>query len=126
MESKINVNVNVNVMVVENNFIAQRLAEIILSELGCKVEIAKDGETALGMFKANKYNLVLMDIGLPGMDGIETTKEIRKFEQEAGLVAVPIIALSVADDVPWREAGMNDFISKPLYKWQAEDILNEV
>jgi hypothetical protein len=78
MESKINV--NVNVMVVENNFIAQRLAEIILSELGCKVEIAKDGETAL----------------------------------------------SVADDVPWREAGMNNFIPNLLCKWQAEDILSEV
>ena len=122
MESKI----NVNVMVVENNFIAQRLAEIILSELGCKVEIAKDGETALSMFQANKYSLIFMDISLPGMDGIETTKKIHKLEQEAGLAAVPIIALSVADDVPWREAGMNDFIAKPLYKWQAEEILSEV
>ena len=64
------------------------------------MQIAKDGETALSLFKANKYHLIFMDISLPSMDGIETTKKIRKLEQETGVQPVPIIALSVADDVP--------------------------
>ena len=114
-------------LVVEDNLIAQTVAEMILTALGCKVQIAADGEQALQMFKANKYHFIFMDLGLPGISGLETSKEIRKLE--INTIPVPIVALTANYDSSSSaiclKAGMNDFILKPLSKEKASAILTK-
>jgi CheY-like chemotaxis protein len=118
---------NINVLLVEDNLIAQTVAEIILTGFGCKVQLAADGEQALEMFKANKYHFIFMDIGLPGISGLEASKEIRKLEMH--LPGVPIVALTANYDSSSAAicfaAGMNDFILKPLSKEKASVILTK-
>jgi two-component system aerobic respiration control sensor histidine kinase ArcB len=120
---------NINVLLVEDNLIAQTVAEMILTGLGCKVQVAVDGEQALEMFKANKkaYDFIFMDLGLPGISGLDVTKEIRKLEMH--LLGVPIVALTANYDSSSTAicfaAGMNDFILKPLSKEKASAILTK-
>ena len=119
---------NINVLLVEDNLIAQTVAKMILTDLGCKVQVAADGEQALEMFKANKYHFIFMDLGLPGINGLEATKEIRKLEMH--LPGVPIVALTANYDSSSSAicfaAGMNDFILKPLSKEKASAILTKI
>ena len=114
-----------NLLLVEDNLIARTVAEMILTGLGCKVQLAVDGEQALEMFKANKYHFIFMDLGLPGISGLDTTREIRKLE--INTVPVPIVALTANYDSSSTaiclKAGMNDFILKPLSKEKASAIL---
>ena len=124
--------ININVLIVEDNLIAQIVAEMILTSLGCKVQVATDGEQALEMFKANKkaYDFIFMDIGLPGISGLDVTKAIRKLEQEMPAIpAVPIVAATANYDPScesiYLEAGMNDFMLKPLSKEKVTTILSK-
>ena len=116
-----------NLLLVEDNVIARTVAEMILTGLGCKVQVATDGEQALAMFKANKYHFIFMDLGLPGISGLEVTKEIRKLETH--LPGVPIVALTANYDSSSTAicfaSGMNDFILKPLSKEKASAILTK-
>jgi two-component system, OmpR family, aerobic respiration control sensor histidine kinase ArcB len=118
---------NIKVLLVEDNLIAQKVAEMILTVLGCKVQLAVDGEQALEMFKANKYHFIFMDLGLPGISGLDTTREIRKLE--INTAPVPIVALTAnydsASTAICLQAGMDDFLLKPLSKEKASTILTK-
>jgi PAS domain S-box-containing protein len=85
-----------------------------------QVDFAEDGKQALRKFTANLYDLVLMDVQMPEMDGLETTRAIRRWEFERGRVPTPIVALTayaLEDDVRRAlAAGCNLHISKPLKK----------
>ena len=70
MDSKI------KLLLVEDQKIAQKVAEMILSTLNFDVDVADSGEQAISLFEENRYQIVLMDLGLPGIDGFETTKRI--------------------------------------------------
>lgn len=90
----------------------------ILDELGYAYDIARTGHEALALWRANKYDLILMDIQMPGMDGISTTREIRNLEQEGGLPHTPIIGMTahalVGDKDKCIAAGMDSYLPKPL------------
>lgn len=91
------------------------LYRAVLERSGYHVDGAEDGETAVRKAAETRYALILMDVGLPGVDGPEATRRIR-VEQSAE--QTPIIALTADDDAHVRrackEAGMNDFLFKPL------------
>lgn len=101
------------VLLVEDNLININIAKQILEKWDLNVDVAKDGRQAIDMFKSDNYDLVLMDLHLPEIDGYGATKAIRKVDRE-----VPIIALTAAALVQEKEkvlaSGMNDFISKPF------------
>ncbi|MBL7853110.1 MAG: response regulator [Cyclobacteriaceae bacterium] len=104
------------VLLVEDNEINQLYASTLLRNLGCACDIAGDGSIALKKLASEKYDLVLMDIQMPVLDGYETARTIR---QSGGAYAqVPIIALtanaSEQDRQKSLEAGMNDQLSKPF------------
>ncbi len=94
------------------------LLSIVLSRLGHQVVTAYDGEEVLTAFHAEQFDLLLMDVQMPRMDGLETTRRIRRHEQINGLQPTPIIALTASvleqDRRAAREAGMDGFASKPL------------
>jgi signal transduction histidine kinase/CheY-like chemotaxis protein len=102
-----------SVLLVEDNKVNQRVALRTLERLGCEVTIAEDGTQAVAFCSGKSFDLVLMDIEMPVMNGIEATGLIREHQHRT-----PIIALSAAttDDnrIQCREAGMNGFLSKPF------------
>ena len=109
------------VLVVEDNATLQRLAELHLKHLGLEVHTALNGREAVQAASRQHYSLILMDISMPEMDGIEATKAIRKMERRLG-GHVPIVAVTGIDT---REhclaAGMDDYAVKPANYKQIVD-----
>jgi CheY-like chemotaxis protein len=103
------------VLLVEDNDINQQVARELLEDIGLVVDIADDGQAALEMVRRQAYELVLMDMQMPVMDGVTATREIRKIPRMARL---PIIAMTAnameQDRRKCMEAGMNDVVVKPV------------
>ncbi len=91
-----------------------------LKNIPFKIDIAENGEIAVEKFKSERYDLVLMDMQTPVMDGRTATREIRKFEEESGVKAVPVIALTAyamkEDMQKSLDAGCDDHLTKPIKK----------
>lgn len=102
------------VLVVEDVKLNQLLMKTLLDQYGCIPEIAANGKVAIDKLKANKYDIIFMDLQMPEMNGFEATEYIRKNID----TQVPIIALTAdvttADLDKCKAAGMNDYISKPV------------
>ena len=100
------------ILVVDDNRINQIVTKKILENNGMIAVIAENGDTAIAKLQTEIFDLVLMDINMPGKDGIETTQEIRKFDQ-----ITPIVALTAIEVEEMRTrietSGMNDIIVKP-------------
>jgi signal transduction histidine kinase/response regulator of citrate/malate metabolism len=114
------------VLLVEDNPIAQKVAESILSKMRCAADIAETGKKAIDLWKASHYDLVFMDIGLPDMDGYEVTHQIR-LQELAKKTHAPIIALTAhaGEENKKRciDAGMNAVLTKPLTPKNCTDML---
>lgn len=108
------------VLLVEDNVTNRILAEELLSEAGFEHEHAENGEIACQKAKAGGYDLILMDVQMPVMDGLTATKHIRTMIADEEMADLPIIALTANAMKGVREqcleAGMNDYISKPYKK----------
>jgi len=102
------------ILVAEDNSLNQKIATYLLSKNGADVTLVSDGEEAVKALSTNDFDLVLMDIQMPGMDGIQATEHIRNELKST----VPIIALSASSyDDEYKacmEAGMNGCIVKPI------------
>jgi CheY-like chemotaxis protein len=107
----------ISVLLVEDNRINQIVALNFMQQWGVSVDIANDGLEALTMIGRKSYNMVFMDLQMPGMDGYEASRKIRSMD-DPYFKDVPIIALTAAAMSGMRdkviETGMNDFISKPF------------
>jgi signal transduction histidine kinase/HPt (histidine-containing phosphotransfer) domain-containing protein len=105
------------VLLVEDNSVNRRLAEIVLTRRGHSVIAVDNGGAALEALQQRRFDLVLMDVQMPGMDGIETTRAIRESEERGG-ARVPIIALTAhamaADRERCLSAGMDGYLVKPI------------
>lgn len=104
-----------NILLVEDNLVNQKLSFNILKKLGHQVEIANDGLEAIIAVKEVKYDLVLMDIQMPNMDGITATRKIREEIHSDKLTIIALTANAFEQDKKaCLDAGMNDFLSKPI------------
>ena len=105
------------ILLVEDNAVNQRLAARLIEKRGFLVTVAADGKAALAELKKESFDLVLMDVEMPGMDGIETTAAIRAKEKSTG-GHVPIVAMTAHAISGYREkclaAGMDGYVSKPI------------
>ncbi|MCR9192764.1 MAG: response regulator [Gammaproteobacteria bacterium] len=115
------------ILVVEDNPVAQMIEKTILEESGLEVDCVESGESALSLIEKCHYDLILMDIGLPGIDGIETAKQIKNYESSHHLTSVPIIAITAnanqANESLCLAAGMSEMIGKPLRSEQASSLV---
>lgn len=122
------------VLLVEDNPVSLKLATLLLERQNIQVDIARDGETALEAFQKAVYQMVLMDVQLPGMDGIEATRRIREWEDGVlsspdaeGRSRVPIIALTAEDRKEMKQAclnaGMDDVMEKPVRPEKIQSVL---
>jgi len=115
------------ILLVEDNEVNQQVATELLEKAGLSVTIAENGREAIQAVKTSSFDLILMDIQMPDMDGYEATRAIRDYEagkrQESGLSSVssdftPIVAITAhamsGDRKKCLEAGMNDYVSKPI------------
>ncbi|HYC02039.1 MAG TPA: response regulator [Azospirillaceae bacterium] len=106
------------VLLVDDNEINRQVALIVLSKAGHKVDMAEDGVEAVAAAEQQRYDLILMDVQMPRMDGVEATRLIRTREAERGAEPVPIVALTANAMAGMREeylaAGMDDFLAKPF------------
>jgi two-component system sensor histidine kinase/response regulator len=112
------------ILLVEDNYINQRVIQAMLGQTKIKLETAADGLEAMEAIKNSTYDLILMDIQMPRMDGLETTRRIRQDQAHRDL---PIIALTAQAMKTDREeglaAGMNDYILKPVDQEQLLAVL---
>jgi signal transduction histidine kinase/DNA-binding response OmpR family regulator/HPt (histidine-containing phosphotransfer) domain-containing protein/sugar lactone lactonase YvrE len=108
-----------HVLVAEDNPVNQTVTEGFLTEMGCSVTCVADGRTAVTRASSGAFDLILMDLQMPDIDGITATAMIRRAEAAAGARRAPIIAVTANTSATHREAclaaGMDDFLGKPLY-----------
>ena len=113
------------VLLVEDNATNRRVAELFLERAGCEVALAEDGTEALAALRERRVDLVLMDVQMPVMDGLEATRRIR--DEIAGGARIPIVGLTanaLKEQVEaCRAAGMDDVIAKPLERERLEAVL---
>ncbi|MGE5502904.1 MAG: response regulator [Actinomycetota bacterium] len=102
------------VLLVEDNDFNQQVATELLADVGVEVVVAENGQVAVDRVKAGAYDVVLMDMQMPVMDGVSATHAIR----ELGFTALPIVAMTAnamqSDKDKCLEAGMNDHLAKPI------------
>jgi CheY-like chemotaxis protein len=115
-----------NVLLVEDNLINQKIVLLSLKKVVKNVDVANNGKEALDKFGSVKYDIILMDIQMPIMNGIVTTKKIRNIEKSTN-THTPIIAITanalLGDKEECLAAGTDDYISKPF---QIETLLNKM
>lgn len=107
-----------HVLVVDDNPVNALVARSMLELVGLRADVAEDGEQALERMARRRYDLVLMDCLMPGIDGLETTRIWRQREAHSHLSPVPIIALTASAVIGDREkclaAGMDGYLTKPF------------
>ena len=105
-------------LVVEDNSVNRIVAEGMLRQAGCTVELAASGEEGFALVERNRYDIIFMDSQMPGWDGLQTTAAIRAYEASQHLSPTPVIALTAQAMPGDREAflagGMDDYLAKPL------------
>jgi len=120
-----------SILVAEDNPINQKVAILTLRHMGLQCDIAKNGLEAFEMYKEKKYNVILMDMQMPILDGINATQKIRDFENKEQLENKTfIIALTanafIEDKQKCIDAGMNDFVSKPFKEDALRKTLSQI
>jgi CheY-like chemotaxis protein len=112
------------VLVVEDDRVNQRVINLLLGQLGIETVIVADGASAVDLAVRQLWDAVLMDCQMPGMDGLEATRQIRRRVQGRELPIIAITANAMAGD---REAcvaaGMDDFLAKPVRQEELRMVL---
>ncbi len=112
------------VLLVDDNRVDRRLGVRLLQKRGHDVVAAEDGKEAVEISAREPFDLILMDVEMPQMDGLQATARIRERERETGSTRVPIIALT-AHDMKGRcaEVGMDDYVTKPVDAYEVNEVM---
>ncbi|MEO0472402.1 MAG: response regulator, partial [Bacteroidota bacterium] len=119
------------ILYAEDNPINQKIIQRMLAKMGYQIDIANNGAEAVKALSEREYDLILMDVSMPEMDGLTATRTIRMEQGENGPIIIAVTANAMKGDRErCLEAGMNDYLAKPvkiaqlremLTKWGAED-----
>jgi CheY-like chemotaxis protein len=126
--SEVSGNKKLKILVVEDNALNAKFAEAVLKRLGYDVDFAINGKIGVEKFLENDYDLILMDIQMPVMDGLEATRKIREYESQLGNNKhIPILAVTAFamehDRENCLEAGMDEYLTKPYRPAQLEELI---
>ena len=118
------------ILLAEDNPVNQRVAMVMLRKLGHQVSVVDDGEQAVARAEAETFDLALMDVQMPHLDGLEASARIRARAAQAGKPRLPIIAMTAhamkGDRERCLEAGMDDYMSKPIRLAELAAVLDRV
>lgn len=117
------------ILIAEDNPINIKVAQYVLKPITSVLDVAENGEHVIEKFSNNVYDVILMDVKMPVMDGYEATMKIREIEKNSGnLNPVPIIAITANNQVEEIEyclsIGMNGFLAKPFSTTDVIEVLN--
>lgn len=107
-----------SVLVAEDDLVNQRYIMRLLEKMGCEVSLAEDGQEAVNILMKRRFDIVLMDVEMPAMNGLEATRAIRRPETGCLQPSIPIVALTAhamwGDEQRCLHAGMDDYVPKPV------------
>ncbi len=123
-----------HILVAEDNPVNQKLSTRVLSKLGYEADVASNGKEAVEAFINMKYDLILMDVQMPEMDGLEATRKIRTLSEKQPLIIAMTANAMQGDREMCLKAGMDDYISKPvnldelvrILEMRAQDFFEEI
>jgi CheY-like chemotaxis protein len=117
-----------HILLAEDNLVNQRVARAMLEKAGHSVVLASTGQKALSLWEQQPFDVILMDVQMPDIDGFEATAAIRKKEKESG-AHTPIIAMTAhamsGDRERCLDAGMDNYISKPIHAAELLDLVEK-
>ena len=118
-----------HILIVEDNIIAAKAEKFTLLRLDdCEVNCVLTGEEGVALTSKNKYDLILMDLGLPGIDGVEATEKIRTANSSVNNRLTPIITVTANENIEVHtkclQAGANEVVCKPFTLEKAKKILS--
>lgn len=119
---------SLTILVAEDNAVNSKLARVVLEKMGHSVTLCQNGVEALDQLRQKRFDLILMDLEMPNMDGLEATRRIRR--GEGGTVDIPIIAMTAHAIDEYRDkaydAGVDSYITKPIDIQQLGSEINKV
>src|SRR5690606_30487590 len=113
------------ILIAEDNLVNRKLALRLLQRLGYEADVAEDGQQAVGMVRVTAYDVVLMDVQMPVLDGLEATRRIRGElppDDQPYIIAMTANAMA-GDREACLEAGMNSYVSKPIQLAELDDAI---
>jgi CheY-like chemotaxis protein len=114
------------ILVAEDNIVNQKVVIRMLEKMGLRSDLAKDGQEAIDATKSRHYDLILMDVEMPKLDGLDATRSIRT---QDGMADIPIVALTAHALIEEKEkclnSGMNDFLAKPVSPKSLSDMITK-
>ena len=120
-------NARLSILLAEDNLVNQRLALRLFERLGHRVSLVDNGLAVVQRATHESFDLIFMDLQMPGMDGLRATREIRAWEAEQAAKKTPIIAMTAramqGDRERCIEAGMDDYLSKPIHSGRLRQML---
>lgn len=120
-----------HILLVEDERISRFVTQLLLELLDCRVDLAHDGKIAVQLACAQRYDMILMDIGLPKLDGITACKAIKSYQaKQSDLKPTPIVAITANTDTSqldkYLQAGMKAILFKPVTKQQIINLLDKL
>ncbi len=120
--------VGIQLLLVEDNVLNQKLIFLTLSKYGFQIDVANNGEEAVNCLEKKDYDIILMDLMMPVMDGLEATRQIREMEKDSGKSNV-IVGLTAntydADRDKCLQNGMDEYMEKPFDIEKFEEIIGK-
>ncbi len=113
---------NFTVLLVEDHEITLRVVKMMLTDMGGTIDAISTGKEALELFHENNYELVLLDVGLPDINGFTVAEQMRKLKSPKG--ATPIVMVSAYSEEA-LSMGLNDYVVKPFTVEQCQNIVNK-
>jgi len=126
LESKVS---GLRILLVENDEMNIKFVKVVLDRLGHNTDIAVNGQIGVDLFTKNNYDLILMDLEMPELNGLDATIQIREIEKETGKAPVKIIAVTAyameTDRQSCFHVGMDDFLAKPFLLNELSGIIDK-
>ena len=122
-----NTNKQMHVLVAEDHPINQKLISVLLARMGCTMKICENGQIAVEAVQKELFDLVLMDINMPVMDGLTAIRQIRKLQSPASKIPIVVLTADVMNESKNQaiEAGSDDFLSKPIQANKLSEIITK-
>ena len=115
------------ILVTEDDDVNRLVLRLLLNRMGYEIDEAEDGQKAIDAAKANAYDLIFMDLNMPGIDGIETTRRIRQLDSVGENTTIVALTADATPEARERclQAGMDGFVTKPFKLDELEKVLRE-